>query len=327
MSIRFIPFLLASVWLTASCTPQANTVTSKPLVSATINWIGYAGHYVAASKKIFAQEKLNVQDLVFQSSTEEITAFLAKKVDIGWFTSGDAIEILAKDPTVKVIYLVDSSNGSDGILGRNIKSPKDLKGKTVARENVIFEKIILQNYLRKGGLSEKDVIIKNMSAPDAATAFAAQKVDAAVTYEPYLSKSATQGKGKVIFSTKNTNLITDVVLVRDSLLKTRKDDLQAYFRAIDKGVKLVKAKDSEALKITGSKLGISPKEVQEQLTGVKIFDLNDNKTVAFNKSNPNSVIANLATTAKAAAEFKVVSKPLKVESLYDDSIVKSTSVQ
>ncbi len=319
---RVIPVLLASIFFTVSCSQQPNSSGSKPIVSGINNWVGYAGHHVAVGKKFFADEKLNVQDLFFQSVSEEISGFLAGKLDVGWFTAGDAIQMVAKDPSIKIIYLVDYSNGSDGIIGRGIKTPKDIKGKTIARENILFEKVLLRAYLQKGGLKESDVTIKDMAAADAATAFAAKKVDVAVTYEPYLTKAAKEGGGEVIFSTKDTNLIADVVVAKESFIQSRKTELKAYFKAVDKAVKLVKANDPEALKISAAKLGITAKEVQEQLTGVKLFDLEENRTVAFNKSNPNSLIGNLTLTAKAALDFKVVPTPLKVESLYDDSLVK-----
>jgi NitT/TauT family transport system substrate-binding protein len=324
-------FLLAivSLVLTIACSqqpnstsPSASTPQSQPLVSATNNWVGYSGHHVAIGKNFFSEQGLKVQDQFFQSVSEEITAFLAGKVDIAWFTSGDAIQMAAKDPSIKMIYLVDYSNGSDGILGREVKSPQDAKGKTIARENVLFEKLLLQAYLQKAGLTEKDVVIKDLAAADAAAAFAAKQVDMAVSYEPYLNNAAKQGGGEVVFSTKDTNLIADVVVVHDNLIQSRKADLQAYFKAVDKAVKLLNAGDAEALKISGAKLGVSGDEVKQQLLGAKLFDLDGNKSIAFKKGNPNSLIGNLELTAKGAYEFKIVSQPLKVESLYDASVVQ-----
>jgi NitT/TauT family transport system substrate-binding protein len=76
---------------------------------------------------------------------------------------------------------------------------------------------------------------------------------------------------------------------------------------------LLNAGDLEALKISGDKLGVSAAEVKEQLTGVKLFDVDGNKTIASNKSNPNSLIGNLDLSIKAAVEFKIAPQPLKVE--------------
>lgn len=327
---RLLCLAIASLTLTIACAQPPNTTSSssnssqsQPIASATNNWVGYSGHHVAVGKNFFSEQGLNVQDQFFQSASEEITAFLAGKIDLAWFTSGDAVQMAAKDPSIRMIYLVDYSNGSDGILGRGIKSPQDVKGKTVGRENILFEKILLQAYLKKAGLTEKDAVVKDLAAADAATAFAAKQVDVAVTYEPYLTNAAKQGGGDVIFSTKDTNLIADVIVAKDSFIQARKADIQAYLKAIDKAVDLLNANDTEALAIAGKKLGISGDEVKQQLKGAKLFDLEGNKSIAFDKKNPKSLIGNLDLTAKGAYEFKVVDKPLKVESLYNDSIVKA----
>jgi NitT/TauT family transport system substrate-binding protein len=325
-SSRLRSFLLALVALAlvVACAKPPSSSKSPPLISATNTWVGLAGQHVAVGKNFFSDEGLNVKDLLFQTDTEEMTAFMAKKIDLAWLTSGSAIQMAAKNPSIKIVYLVDYSNGSDGIVGRDIPSPQVAKGKIVGRENILFEKVLLRAYLQKGGLTEKDVVVKDMAASDAAAAFGAKHVDLAVTYEPYLTIAAKQGKGDIIFTTKDTNLIADVIVARESLIKSRKADLQAYFRAVDKAVKLLNANDSEALSMTGRKLGVKPGEVKTQLKGATLFDLDENKAIAFDKNNPKSVIGNLELTSNAAYDFKMIPAPLKVESLYDDSVIKST---
>ena len=317
------------------CTPQNKTTPTKtatdstqppasttPLVSGSIPWPGYAGHYVALKQDLFKQAGVNVQEAYFQSTSEEITAFLAGKLDIAWLTSSDAIQAAQKEPTMRIIYVVDYSDGGDGIIGRGIKTPADLKGKTVARENVLFENVLLRAYLAKGGLTEADIKLKDMSASNAATAFATKQVDAAVTFEPYLTKSAKQGGGTVIFTSKDSNLIADVLVTRQKTISTRRADLQAYIRAVDKAVKLVNSGDPAAITIVAKKLGVSEAEAKEQLSGVKIFDLAMNKSIGFNQSNPQNVIKNFEMSLKTGKDMKIVGDT-KVADLYDDSIVKS----
>jgi NitT/TauT family transport system substrate-binding protein len=331
--LRWAFLALIAFTLTIACTQQPNTTTpgasstpaasSQPIASGLNSWVGYSSHYVATKQELFTKEGLNVQEVFFQSVTEEITAMLAGKLDIAWLTSGDAVQAAAKDSSLKIVYLVDYSDGADGIIGKNIATPKDAKGKSLARENLLFTKVLLQAYLKQAGLKEADLKVKDMTAAESATAFAAKQVDLAVTYEPFLTKNAKLGGGNVVFSTKGTNLIADVLVVRDKFVKTRLKDLQAYFRAVDKAVKLINAADPEALKIAAAKMGVTAAEVKEQLTGVKVFDLATNKAMAFDKNNPKSLIGNLELTAKAAEEFKIIPQALKPESLYDDSIVKS----
>jgi NitT/TauT family transport system substrate-binding protein len=304
------------------CTQGAGSSSgSAPLISIANPWPGYGGHYVALKKDLFKGAGVEVQELFFQSASEGLTAFLAGKADVAWLTSGDAVQAAAQDPTVRIIYVVDYSNGSDGIIGRGIKSPADLKGKKVARENLLFENVLLRAYLEKGGLTEADIQIQDMTAADGATAFAAKQVDVAVTYEPWMTKAAKQGGGEVVFTTKDTNLIVDVVATRQKVITSRKADLQAYLKAIDQGVKLVTSGDAEAIKIVADKLGgISVDETKEQIAGVKIFDIEMNKSIGFNPTNANNLLKNLELTVQVGKDMKLVGD-MKLEDLYDSSIV------
>ena len=294
-----------------------------PLVSAVSPWPGYAGHYVAFRKDFFYEEGLTVQETFFQSTTEANPGFLSGKADVYWATGGDAITVISQDRSIRAIYVGDYSNGADGILGRGVDQPGDLKGKTIACENSLFENVLLRAYLAKGGLTVGDVKVKEMTAGDAATAFVEGHVDAAVTYEPWLAKAAVEGDGKIIFTTKGTNIIADVVLTRQKVIETRRSDLQAYIRAIDKAVKLVNANDPEALRIVAVKLGLHIDDARKQVASTKIFDLKDNKDFGFNPDYSGNIMKNLELNVKTAYETKLIPGMLEVSSLYDDSIVKS----
>lgn len=305
----------------ASAAASPSAASTAPLISGVNPWPGYSGHYVALKKDLFKEAGVNVQETFFQSAGDSVTGFLAGKIDVAWVTSADAIQMIHEDPTIRIIYVVDYSNGSDGIISK-VKDPSELRGKTIGRENLLFENVLLQAYLEKGGLTLADVQLRDMTAADAATAFAGGRVDAAVSYEPWMSKAAKQGGGEVVFSTKGNNLIADVIATRQKTIETRLDDLKAYLKAIDKGVKLVNGGDAEAIKISANKLGVSVDEAKEQIAGVKILDIEANKTIAFNESDPNNVLKNLELSVKAGYETKLFPM-METSSLYDDSIVKS----
>jgi NitT/TauT family transport system substrate-binding protein len=286
-------------------------------------WPGNAGEYVALEKKLFEQEGIKVDDITFGDYLDSVPAFLGRKVDILWIAGADALQMSQKDPSLRIIFLTDYSDGADGIIGRNINSPKDLKGKTVAREGLLSANVILSSYLKQGGLNVHDVTLQDMSSEDAVAAFLAGHLDAAVTYNPWLTQAAQQGNGKVIFTTKGTNLLSDVIVVRQELINQRRADLQAYLRAVDQGVKLVKTEDSTAIKIVADKLELSPEETQQQLSSIRLFDLEENQKIAFNKNNSESLLKNLEFTSQVAYELAIIPKRPEIDSLYDDSILKS----
>jgi NitT/TauT family transport system substrate-binding protein len=329
-ALRFLAMGLVTLFAIIGCAQQANNSSSPssspsaaPLAVGLNPWVGYAVHHVAMGKGLYKEAGLNVQETMFQTNSDQVTAFLAGKLDASWTTSSEVIQMQARDPSVRIIYLTDYSDGSDGIIGRNINAPADAKGKTIGREDVLFEKVLLRAYLNKGGLTEKDVTLKDIPAPDAASAFAAKRLDIAVTFEPFMSKAAKQGGGKVIFSTKGTNLIADVIAVRQSVLDKRKPELISLLKAADKASKLVQANDPDALKLTAAKLSLKPEELKEQLAGVKLFDLASNKSIGFNQSNPNNLFKNLELTSKVAYDLKVTPTLIEPKNTYDDSLLKS----
>jgi NitT/TauT family transport system substrate-binding protein len=306
-----------------AATGSPTTATGSALKTVVSPWPGYSGHYVAMEQGFYKENGINVEETFVQSASEGITAFLANKVDVAWLTSGDAIQCAAKDPNVRIFYVVDYSNGSDGIIARGVKTAADLKGKTIGRENILFENVLLRAYLTQGKLTEADVTLKDMTAADAATAFAAKRVDAAVTYEPWMSKAAKDGGGEVVFTSKDTNLIVDILATRVDVIANRKAELEAMIKAIDKAVKLVNAGDEAAIKITAAKLGATIEDAKAQIAGVKIFDIALNKSLGFNKTDPNNMMGNLKLTVEEAVRMKLVTQPMPVESLYDDSIVQA----
>jgi NitT/TauT family transport system substrate-binding protein len=313
---------IATLLLIVACTGVTGS-GAKPMTVGAMPWFGYAGHFIGLEKGLFKAAKLDVQDRSFPNSQDERTAFLDQKLDLAWFPTEDAIQIAAKDPTVKVIYTADYSNGRDGIVAWNVRGPNDLQGKTIAREDSIAAKVMLRRFLGQGNINENNVKIKVMPADKAASEFANQKIDAAVTVEPQLSQAAKKGDGELIFTTEDTNLIAHALLVQGDLLKNRKPEVQAYLKAIDQGVALLLKDDPEALKIVAKKLGLAAADVKAQKKWVRVFDGKGNKEVALDARNPRNISANLELMAQGALEFKVTDKLVETKDLVDDSLVKA----
>ncbi|WP_013325161.1 ABC transporter substrate-binding protein [Gloeothece verrucosa] len=286
-------------------------------------WPGYAGHYVAMAKDMFKTEGVTVKEIFFPNQGDSDAAFLAGKVDLSWQGLPNAVMQISRDPSIKIVFQCDYSNGADGILGRNIKKPADLKGQKVARENILFEELILRRYLEKMGLTREDVTTVDLTAADAAAAFTAGKVNIAVTFEPWMTKAASEGKGEVVFSTKDTNIVPDGLMVRDNVLQNRQAELQAYLRAIDKATKLIKAKPSEFTDIIAKNLSIQAAEVPEQMAGVKLYDLDMNKTLSFNASEPMGLFNSIDFASKSAKQMNLIPQEIDVKAALVDSVVKS----
>jgi NitT/TauT family transport system substrate-binding protein len=286
-------------------------------------WPGYAGHYVAMAKGFFQEAGVDVKEISFASQTESDTAFLAGRSDLNWTGLPNVVPQISKDPSIKVVFQCDYSNGADGIIGRNIKSARDLKGQKVARENVLFEELLLRKYLEEQGLTRTDVETLDMAAADAATAFAAGKVDVAVTYEPWMSKAAKDGKGDILFTSQNTNIIPDGILARDQTIAGKQAAVAAYLKAIDKAVALIRAEPELVSALIAKGLGVAPAEVAPQIAGVKLYDLGDNKAITFNRKDAMNLYDSIEFASKTALEMKLTTKLIDVNAALDQRTVHS----
>ncbi len=310
---------------TASSTNSASPVAaSQPLIVGTSPWAGFVGQYAAEAKGLFSEEGVTVNEVAFNTTGDVNTALAAGKIDLGWIGANDLVTLSAKAPDLKLklIMMSDYSNGADGVLGRGITKPEDLKGKRVAREDGLYHVVLLATYLSTANLTEKDMDVVVMPAADAAVAFASGKIDLATTYEPYLAKAAREGKGEILFSTKDSNILPDGVAVRDEVLQARKPEILAYLRAVGKAVDFAEKNPKEAAEIIGKKIGVAPEEIPPQLAGIRLMNVEKNKSEAFVVGSSLSAADSLKRAAKIAHELGITPTLVDGGALVDDSIVK-----
>jgi NitT/TauT family transport system substrate-binding protein len=157
-------------------------------------------------------------------------------------------------PIMQVVQL-DKSYGADGMAVRKeINKISDLKGKTVAASAPgTAPYFTLAWFLKKNGLSVKDVKIVNLEPAAAAQAFITGQNDAAMTYEPYLSTVREKPEaGKIIATTLDYPMIMDTFGCTPKFIKENPKAVQAmvnsYFDALD----MIKREPAKSYEIMGS---------------------------------------------------------------------------
>jgi NitT/TauT family transport system substrate-binding protein len=65
--------------------------------------------------------------------------------------------------------------------------------------------------LEKNGMSEKDIVYKNLTVPDAAAAFRQGKLDGAVLWQPSLNDVVKEGKANLLFTRKMCRIDSDLL--------------------------------------------------------------------------------------------------------------------
>lgn len=224
--------------LTAWYTVRHRTA-EPPYEVGLVTWIGYAPLYIAKENGYFDAEHLQVNLRNMNQPGAREAAFSTGRLDFFPNTPDAFITDTAVEPLPgKVIAAFDRSYGADGIVVRNtIRTAADLKGKTVGFEKGITSHFLLLWYLHQNHLTGADIRQVSLSADDAGQSFMAGHLDAAATWEPWLSKARMSADATVLADSSQMNdRIVDVLMVSNRVLRepeVANRFMRAWYRGLD----------------------------------------------------------------------------------------------
>ncbi len=244
-----------------------------PMKIGTVVWIGYGPFYVADALDLYKKYNLKVSLQVFSDPALIPAAMASGAVDGGMLTYDQVVGQVAAGQMQKVVMPIDYSNGGDAIVAdKTISKVADFKGKKVGFNPFSPSDFLLSYALKTAGLSDKDITPVSMTPEAVPAAMASGQMPIGVTYEPSLSQILSQGGGKkfnVVFSSKNApGLIADVLVFDEKVIKAKPAEIAGITKAYLDGMAYMKAKPDESAKIIGKFMGVTAKEVKEQLSGV-----------------------------------------------------------
>jgi NitT/TauT family transport system substrate-binding protein len=314
--------LLLGVVLTLSAGAMSPlTLAAEKLKVGYNNWVGSSGVFVAQEKGFFKQAGIEVEFVPFKGPSDAIPPLVAGHIDIALTTADNVVLVNAKSgDDLKIIFATDTSNGADAVVSKKtISSLADLKGKTVAVTQGEVNELLLLNGLEKAGMKPADIKSVNMDPDSAGAAFIAGKVDAAVTWEPWISQAVAAG-GKVVFSSAQVpNLILDVVTVKSSTIKAKGKAIAAFLAAVDKGTAFLRSNPDEATPFTAKWLEVKPGEVKDMLTGVKLYGMADNAKLLHD----NVTAKTLDNISAFYLSHKTITKSVKGSAMVDGSFIQA----
>src|SRR3982074_2010372 len=269
-------FILAALVLSA-CGGSTSTTTkfTGTIHISSSTWTGYAIIYLANSKGIWKNHGLDVNFKTVEDPNDRFIAMAAGRLE-GMATTVDtfARQQSAGVPAVE-IFPIDASVGGDGILAsKSIKTVADLKGKTIAVNQGSVSEFFLAQVLKANGLSLTDVKELNMKSGEAGAAFVANRVDVAVTWEPWLSKAKARADSQVLVSSKlYPDLIMDSFAFRKDFIQKYPDTVKEFMKAYYDAFNWMQANQADALKIIGDAVQESADDVKADLTTIAMYDL------------------------------------------------------
>lgn len=285
---------LAAVMTMLTASALAAPPTQMKLGS--LIWIGYGPLYVAEALDLYKKYDLKVSLQMFSDPAMLPPAITSGAVDGATLTYDQVVGQVGNGKKMKVVMPIDYSSGGDAIVtDMSIKSIADFKGKKVGFAPLSPSDFLLTYALSKNGMSEKDVIPVNMTPETVPAAMASGQLKIGVTFEPSVSQTVSQGAGKkfkVIYSSKDApGLLGDALVFDEKMIQAKPAEITGIIKAYLDGLAYMKAKPEESAKIIGKYMGISPKEVNEQLKSVHFFSADEMAKVFAKSTDTTSYFA------------------------------------
>jgi NitT/TauT family transport system substrate-binding protein len=317
----------------AACRNTSRTTLSetsnslKPIKIAILTWVGYGPFFVAKEQNLFAKYGLDAEILKIEDAAPRRTALVNQQVQfsittLDWF----AIEASQGLPATCILKLNDSY-GADGIISsRDITSIADLRNQSIAVEQGSPSHFFLLSLLKQENVFPEDVqTLFVPTAGDAAAAFTAGRVKAAVTWEPYLTATMKQSPNAqvLVTSREQPGLLLDLLLVHSSYAKANPDAVSGVIKAWFDAVEFWRTNPDQANTIMAKGLGVSDQELSDMLQGCKYADYAENATYFGLKGSDLSPFSEgFSQAQKVWMEANLITKAISANSVTDVSFLK-----
>lgn len=316
--------LLVMLSLLAGCatvsTPAAAPAAAAPVTVriGTQPWIGYGPWWIAQEQGIFAKYGIEAELIDFVTDTEVNAAFASGNMDVANVATHTALKLYANGVDLRIVLLEDVSNAADAIIAPSaIASVADLAGKTVAYEEGSTSDLLLHYALTANNMQIEDIVAAPMPAADAGAALIAGQVDAAVTYEPYISEASNQNSDiqALYTAAERPGLISDVLAARTQFAEDNPELMRDLLKVWDEAVTYLRENPESGRAIIAEAVGSAPEELTTAFEGVAFYDLAENQQfLALDSENATAVFNDVQTVALAIG---LIDQPIDLTRVID----------
>lgn len=320
--------VITAALFTAAFAVPLSASAATPMKLSLTTWIGYSPFYVAAGMDMYKKHGLDVSLKTFSDPAMLPSSVTSKAVDGSLMTYDQLIGAVAQGQKLKVVMPIDYSNGGDAVLAdKSITKITDLKGKKVAYSPLSPSDFLISYALKINGMSTKDISPVNMAPEAVPSAMASKAVQAGATYEPNVSQILATAGGsqfKTIYTSKEApGLIADVMVFDEAYIKKNHKPIAALVKAYVEGLAYMNSHPKEASEIIGKAIGVSSKEVLQQLTGVYNIPAKEMTLPFLPGKDTKSYFVSGEVINEILMKSAQIKKPVPIASTIDDSFVKA----
>lgn len=190
---------------------------------------------LASQLGYFEEEGVEVEIIAFDAGPAEVEAFTSGALDIVLIGDLPFLNGVNNGVDLQIVGFYQSSTKDCQLAVRdeaNIQSFADLKGKKVAVPVGSNAQPILYEMLEAGGLAPEDVELFNLAAADGANALLTGDVDAAITWDPFLSNALVEGGITVFADTSEFRPLVCPIATSTAFVNEHHDEVEKALRAL-----------------------------------------------------------------------------------------------
>ena len=201
-------------------------------VTLTLNWYPYGEHapfYWGKKQGVFADHGIDLTIQAGQGSTKTVQATAAGQTDFGWADTPALLAAVGQGLPVRSVgvFLQTTPSSVQFFSDKNIHTPADLKGKTIASTAGDALTKTFPAFLKANGLSPDDVTLQNTDAAGKIAAVISGRTDALLGYAtdqgPTMQEKAGRQVSYLRFAEHGLNFYSDGLMTASKNLSGRKD--------------------------------------------------------------------------------------------------------
>ncbi len=261
-------------------------------------------------------------------------AFASGESQILWGTLDMMVlfapELLKDSRTApRIFQQVDWSNGGDGIVVRgDIRSARDLKGKTIVYAQNSPSQYFVNNLLLNAGIQPTEVVHRyTATAFEAAAAFVSdKKIDACVSWAPDIYNIPDKVPGtRILTSTSEASkLIADVWAARADFAKDHPDIVKGLVAGIFTAMDQLKDDTfkGKAYQWMAEGYGMAVDEVQAMGSDAHSTNFAENKNFFLNQNDPANFERTWKNITFVYRELGLIDTPVRFDEVMDFSVIQ-----
>ena len=221
---------------------------------------------------------------------------------------------------------IDESTGGDGIVTRRTSPKSKISGENVSRFSGASSRVFPPRPSPGNKVNLNELQVTDLQTADAGAAFIAGKVDAAVVWEPWLTRAVEEGNGRVLASTKEyPDLIVDCLAFNKDIVARSPEDVQKIVNAVLRAIEYWKEHQDESNRIMAPYFELDAAKYAAILSGARFTDLPRNKQYFGTGQKPGPIFDVARRASDIWAEAKVIETPMSPPAIISTRFVEQGS--